>query len=44
LLAAATAGRKGDLSEPERRRLYARGLYFSYERADDVLALAAHGH
>lgn len=40
LLAAATAGRKGDLPEAERRRLYARGLYFSYERADDVLAPA----
>lgn len=37
LLAAATAGRPGDLSEPERRRLYARGLYLSVERADDVL-------
>ncbi|MBX3231806.1 MAG: RNA methyltransferase [Labilithrix sp.] len=40
LLAAATAGRKGDLSEPERRRLYARGLYLSVDRADDVLAPA----
>ena len=37
LLAAATAGRPGDLSESERRRLYARGLYLSVERADDVL-------
>ena len=29
--------RRGDLSEAERRRLYARGLYLSVERADDVL-------
>lgn len=38
LLAAATGGRAGDLSEPERRRLYARGLYFTVGHADDVLA------
>ncbi len=38
LLAAATGSRTGDLPERDRRRLYARGLYFSYERADDVLA------
>lgn len=37
LLAAATKGRAGDLSEPERRRLFARGLYLSVDRADDVL-------
>jgi tRNA (guanosine-2'-O-)-methyltransferase len=37
LLAAATAGRVGDLSEPERRRVYARGLYLSVDRADDML-------
>ncbi len=37
LLAQATLGREGDLSEPDRRRLYARGLYFSVDRADDVL-------
>jgi len=37
LLAAATASRPGDLPETERRRLYARGLYLSVERADDVL-------
>lgn len=44
LLAAATAGRTGDLPLPERRRLYARGLYFSYERADDVLAPSPASH
>ncbi len=38
LLAAATESRTGDLAERDRRRLYARGLYFSYERAEDVLA------
>lgn len=38
LLAAATAGRAGDLAEKERRRVYARGLYLTVERADDVLA------
>ena len=38
LLAAATAGRAGDLAEPDRRRVYARGLYLTVERADDVLA------
>lgn len=38
LLAAATRGRAGDLPEADRRRLYARGLYFSVSRADDVLA------
>lgn len=37
LLAAATADRPGDLTESERRRLYARGLYLSVDRADDVL-------
>lgn len=37
LLAAATVSRRGDLAELDRRRLYARGLYFSVERADDVL-------
>jgi tRNA (guanosine-2'-O-)-methyltransferase len=37
LLAAATRGRAGDLDEDDRRRLYARGLYFSLERAEDVL-------
>lgn len=38
LLAAATEGRPGDLPEADRRRLYARGLYFSVARAEDVLA------
>ncbi|WP_146647522.1 TrmH family RNA methyltransferase [Labilithrix luteola] len=38
LLAQATFGRKGDLSEADRRRLYARGLYFSVVKADEVLA------
>lgn len=37
LLAAATAGRAGDLSDAERRRLYARGLYLSASRAAEVL-------
>jgi tRNA (guanosine-2'-O-)-methyltransferase len=37
LLASATVGRKGDLPEVDRRRLFARGLYLSVERADDVL-------
>ncbi|MBX3261122.1 MAG: RNA methyltransferase [Labilithrix sp.] len=38
LLASATASRPGDLPEPERRRLYARGLYLSVDKADEVLA------
>jgi tRNA (guanosine-2'-O-)-methyltransferase len=37
LLAAATANRPGDLDAASRRRLYARGLYFSVPRAEDVL-------
>jgi tRNA (guanosine-2'-O-)-methyltransferase len=37
LLAHATVGRRGDLSEAERLRLYARGLYFTVDKADDVL-------
>lgn len=37
LLSCATAGRAGDLSEEDRLRLYARGLYFTVDRADDVL-------
>ncbi len=40
LLAAATAGRPGDLDEASRLRLYARGLYLSLARADDLLAHA----
>jgi tRNA (guanosine-2'-O-)-methyltransferase len=37
LLFAATHARPGDLPEPERSRLYARGLYRSLPRAADVL-------
>jgi tRNA (guanosine-2'-O-)-methyltransferase len=37
LLASATAKRTGDLPEADRRRLYARGLYLSVEKADEVL-------
>lgn len=37
LLASATTARPGDLSEAERQRLYARGLYLSVEKADEVL-------
>lgn len=37
LLSQATHGRKGDLSEEDRLRLYARGLYFTVDKADDVL-------
>jgi tRNA (guanosine-2'-O-)-methyltransferase len=37
LLAQATVGRKGDLSAADRLRLYARGLYFTVEKADEVL-------
>jgi tRNA (guanosine-2'-O-)-methyltransferase len=40
LLHAATRGRPGDLPEAERLRLYARGLYLSVPRAEDVLAEA----
>jgi tRNA (guanosine-2'-O-)-methyltransferase len=39
LLASATAGRKGDLPEEDRLRLYARGLYLTVDRADEVLSL-----
>jgi tRNA (guanosine-2'-O-)-methyltransferase len=38
LLSQATCGRKGDLAEEDRLRLYARGLYFTVDKADDVLA------
>ena len=41
LLERATRARPGDLTEAERRRLYARGLYFSVQKADSVLTLAA---
>jgi tRNA (guanosine-2'-O-)-methyltransferase len=37
LLAAATAGREGDLGEPDRARLYARGLYFSIAKPEEIL-------
>ncbi|MBX3198601.1 MAG: RNA methyltransferase [Labilithrix sp.] len=37
LLASATASRRGDLPELDRRRLYARGLYLSVDKADEVL-------
>jgi tRNA (guanosine-2'-O-)-methyltransferase len=37
LLAAAVAGRSGDLSDVERLRLYARGLYLTVPRAAEVL-------
>lgn len=37
LLAAATHGRPGDLPPQEFERLYARGLYFSRPRAEEVL-------
>lgn len=37
LLSAATRGRAGDLSEAEKTRLYARGLYFSVNRARELL-------
>jgi tRNA (guanosine-2'-O-)-methyltransferase len=37
LLAAATATRAGDLPHADRRRLYARGLYLSTPRADEIL-------
>lgn len=40
LLERATRARPGDLSEAERQRLYARGLYFSVQKADSVLTLA----
>jgi len=37
LLAAAVTGREGDLSDAERLRLYARGLYLTTPRAAEVL-------
>jgi tRNA (guanosine-2'-O-)-methyltransferase len=37
LLAAAVAGREGDLSDGERLRLYARGLFLTVPRAAEVL-------
>ncbi len=38
LLHAATSDRPGDLSPKDRERLYARGLYFTVQRADEILA------
>jgi tRNA (guanosine-2'-O-)-methyltransferase len=38
LLHAATRGRPGDLADPDRTRLYARGLILSVPRALDILA------
>ncbi len=38
LLHAATSDREGDLSPKDRERLYARGLYFTVQRADEILA------
>ncbi len=40
LLAAVTEGRAGDLDEATRRRLYARGLHYSVDKADEVLEAA----
>ncbi len=37
LLAQATIERPGDLSTEDRLRLYARGLYFTVEKADEIL-------
>ena len=39
LLSHAIEGRPGDLDAATRQRLYARGLYFSVDRASEVLAL-----
>ena len=41
LLEHATAGRNGDLEESDRRRLYARGLYFTVDKAEEILAAIA---
>jgi tRNA (guanosine-2'-O-)-methyltransferase len=43
LLHAATRGRAGDLDEETRRKLYARALYLSVPRAEDVLVATACG-
>jgi tRNA (guanosine-2'-O-)-methyltransferase len=40
LLEHAVRGRRGDLSELDRLRLYARGLYFSVQKAESVLILS----
>ncbi len=39
LVSAATEGRPGDLGAADKLRLYARGLYFSVQHADDVLTI-----
>jgi len=41
LLHAATRGRAGDLDDADRLRLYARGLYLSVPRAEDLMLAAA---
>jgi tRNA (guanosine-2'-O-)-methyltransferase len=41
LVHAATLGRPGDLDEASRRRLYARGLYLTVPKAEEILASAA---
>jgi tRNA (guanosine-2'-O-)-methyltransferase len=41
LLAAALRGRPGDLPDPERRRLFALGLYRTVARAPEILAARA---
>ena len=41
LLHAATRGRKGDLPEEDRLRLYARGLYYSVPHAEEVLTASS---
>ena len=40
LLYSATRGRSGDLDEPARLRLYARGLYLSVAHAEEIIASA----
>jgi hypothetical protein len=41
LLYAATLDRPGDLDEASRNRLYARGLYLTVPKAEEVLASTA---
>jgi tRNA (guanosine-2'-O-)-methyltransferase len=41
LLHAATRGREGDLDERDRQRLYARGLYLSVPRAEELIAASS---
>jgi tRNA (guanosine-2'-O-)-methyltransferase len=42
LLSRACSERPGDLPESEKRRLYARGLYFSLTRADELISRIEH--